>query len=292
MLRWRLALGAIIIAALVGLFWLDYHASLLGVALLPLALIVTLLGTGETLQICDAVGLHGVRLVSYGGGVLLWLSCAIGFQYADSVAARLAATLLAFVLASMAGVTVVMAQYQQPGENLRRIAGTLIPLAYVGLGVALLTHLRGWGDRERGTVALVSVIVVTKLGDIGAYTLGRLFGRHKLVPRLSPGKTWEGVAGAILFSTLGSAWVFFQLAPRLVADFQPSTWTGVILFGVLVCIAGICGDLAESLLKRDAGRKDSSDWMPGFGGVLDLLDSLLAAAPVALVLWMCGIVRA
>jgi phosphatidate cytidylyltransferase len=137
------------------------------------------------------------------------------------------------------------------------------------------------------------LIIVVKMGDTGAYTVGRLVGRHKLCARLSPGKTIEGAAGAVVFAVLGSWLTFAWLVPWIsatgVAQGADTGW-GWLPFGLLVGTAGGLGDLAESLLKRDAGRKDSSTWMPGFGGVLDLLDSILLAAPVAYVCWASGLV--
>jgi phosphatidate cytidylyltransferase len=134
---------------------------------------------------------------------------------------------------------------------------------------------------------LVSLIAVVKMGDSGAYTVGRLIGRHKMAPVLSPGKTWEGVAGAIGFAMLG-AWMVFRLMPgsSTRTEFR---WQWLV-YGAIVGVAGLIGDLAESLIKRDAGRKDSSTWMPGFGGILDVLDSILFAAPIAWILWAIELV--
>jgi phosphatidate cytidylyltransferase len=112
-----------------------------------------------------------------------------------------------------------------------------------------------------------------------------------MTPLLSPGKTWEGAAGAVVFAAF-AAWLVLILwvehKGTVGADSQsPLPW---LVYGVLVGVVGLLGDLAESLLKRDLGRKDSSSWMPGFGGVLDLLDSILFAAPVAYLLWIAGLV--
>jgi phosphatidate cytidylyltransferase len=128
------------------------------------------------------------------------------------------------------------------------------------------------------------------MGDTGAYTVGRIFGRHKMAPRLSPGKTIEGAVGAIIFACLG-AWLSFRylipaMSPTEIPAAIPGGWA---IYGVLVGVVGLFGDLAESFIKRDVGRKDSSTWMPGFGGVLDILDSLLLAAPVAWLCWILGI---
>jgi phosphatidate cytidylyltransferase len=102
---------------------------------------------------------------------------------------------------------------------------------------------------------------------------------------LSPGKTVEGAIGAVVFAILGAWFAITWLTPRITGGVAAEPVGGWIVFGFLVGIAGLLGDLAESLLKRDLGRKDSSGWMPGFGGVLDVLDSILLAAPVAYICW-------
>ena len=119
---------------------------------------------------------------------------------------------------------------------------------------------------------LVLMIGTVKVGDIGAYAVGSTLGRHKLVPTLSPKKTVEGLIGA-LAGGLAAALAIGCLWGRF-------AWTDMVLFGVAVSLAGVLGDLAESLVKRACGAKDSGA-IPGFGGVLDILDSILGAAPVA-----------
>jgi phosphatidate cytidylyltransferase len=116
-------------------------------------------------------------------------------------------------------------------------------------------------------------VFVIKSSDIGAYTFGRLWGRHKLAPRVSPGKTWEGLGGAVVFAGI----VSFALA--LVFDIM-GAWIAPV-FGAIMAVVGQLSDLSESMLKRDAQQKDSSNRVPGFGGILDVIDSPLFAAPCA-----------
>jgi phosphatidate cytidylyltransferase len=113
-----------------------------------------------------------------------------------------------------------------------------------------------------------------------------------MTPRLSPSKTIEGAIGGVATACV-SSWAFFQfVAPSLrgAAQYVPPAWLATMVYGLVLAIAAIIGDLAESLLKRDMERKDSSTWLPGLGGVLDVIDSILVAAPAAFVCWELGLV--
>src|SRR6185503_11084438 len=127
-----------------------------------------------------------------------------------------------------------------------------------------------------GKYYVLYFILVTKFSDTGAYLVGSLIGRHKMIPRISPGKTWEGFGGAIVIST-GASVLFAALAgPRLAG----MNWMHAVLLGIVLSTAAVVGDLIESLFKREAGVKDSGQFFPGIGGILDLLDSLLFNAPL------------
>jgi phosphatidate cytidylyltransferase len=135
-----------------------------------------------------------------------------------------------------------------------------------------------------GGLLLVLPILLTWASDTGAYAFGRTFGRSKLIPSVSPGKTVEGAIGGLAASML-IAWLYarFVLHPGTHLDFR---WrpAGALVFGALVSVAAQIGDLVESLLKREAGAKDSSHLIPGHGGVLDRVDSLLFVLPISYVL--------
>ncbi len=154
--------------------------------------------------------------------------------------------------------------------------GTVINCSVTFFAVFYLGFLSSFvlGIRvDFGLWPLFMFIFVVKSSDIGAYTLGKLFGKHKFAPRISPGKTWEGMAGAVLFAAVVS--VIFSKTCNIMN-------TGpAILFGVMFAFLGQLGDLAESMIKRDVEIKDSSKTLPGFGGVLDVIDSPLATAPIA-----------
>jgi phosphatidate cytidylyltransferase len=124
-----------------------------------------------------------------------------------------------------------------------------------------------------GLWPLLMTVFTVKCADIGAYTTGSLFGKHKFSPIISPGKTWEGMAGAVVVAVITS--VLFAAFCDIMA------WWPAAVFGLVMAFAGQFGDLAESLLKRDAEKKDSADSVPGFGGLLDVIDSPLAAMPFA-----------
>jgi phosphatidate cytidylyltransferase len=293
MLRWRFILGALFIAALVGLCWLDYHAARPGIFLLPLAVLAALAAAGELLGMFRKRGHSPLAWVAYGGTLItvLFSGAPVYIPEASSNPGTIGRLgWLAIGLAAGFGIAVVaeLRRFAGTGRLTTDLATSCLAILYVGGLIGFMVQLRllsggPWGnDGHWGMLALVSLIATVKMSDTGQYWMGRMFGRHKLAPAVSPGKTWEGAFGGVLFA-IGTAWLVFALSRRsgvATHDALPIT-----LFAIAVAVAGMIGDLAESMLKRDAGIKDSSTWMPGFGGVLDLLDSLLGAAPVAYVFW-------
>jgi phosphatidate cytidylyltransferase len=299
MLRWRFLLGAALIAVLVVLCWLDIAAPVPGLYLMPVALLAAVLGTQEFLALAAAAQLRPFKETVYGGNIFivlaLWLG-ANGLQAGPNVLSAkrdywlpeewiwglIFFTLIPLLLAALVVLLGELRRYEKPGGNLANLAAGLFALVYVGLMLGFAVQLRVlWG-----VGALAAWIIVVKMCDTGAYFVGRMIGRHKLAPRLSPGKTIEGAIGGLAWACLG-AWLAVRfLLPAIATEhFTPGPWWGWLGFGLVVGLAGMVGDLAESLMKRDVGVKDSSTWMPGFGGVLDILDSLLLSAPAA---WFCA----
>jgi len=129
-------------------------------------------------------------------------------------------------------------------------------------------------NMEIGVGLIVLFIAIIWCGDTGAYAIGRLFGRHKLIPTISPGKTIEGTMGGLFFGILGGIAIKYVFLPEVIALHH------VIILGILLGIIGQTGDLGESLLKRNANMKDSGNLIPGHGGVLDRCDSMILTAPV------------
>jgi phosphatidate cytidylyltransferase len=158
------------------------------------------------------------------------------------------------------------------------ISTTLFGLMYVPwlLNFFQKINYYPFANPKSGHFYLLYFIAVTKFSDLGAYAVGSLIGKHKMIPRISPGKTWEGFAGAILTSTLLSV-LFVRYAGEYL---EGLTYLHAVILGVILSAAAVVGDLIESLFKREAGVKDSGRFFPGIGGMLDLMDSLLFNAPL------------
>ena len=185
---------------------------------------------------------------------------------------------LAPVLTLVVVVVLVRAVFsrEEPGGALDRVVGTLLPVLYLGLTLGHVGGLITEGlpeARETGEDLLVLALAAVYVGDTFAYYGGRLLGRHPLAPGISPAKTWEGavlgVVGAVIGALAAPLW-FWQRLP----------FAHAVILGLVLGVTGILGDLVESLFKRAATVKDSGGLLPGHGGVLDRIDSLLLAAPV------------
>ena len=162
-------------------------------------------------------------------------------------------------------------------KGILAIATTLFGLLYVPWLLNFMQKIQFFpGINGAGKYYLLYFILVTKFSDTGAYVVGSLIGRHKMIPRISPGKTWEGFGGAIVVST-GASILFAHLADRSLPGMK---LIHAVVLGVMLSTAAVVGDLIESIFKREAGVKDSGRFFPGIGGILDLLDSLLFNAPL------------
>ena len=194
--------------------------------------------------------------------------------------ASLASGVLSSALVLMLVVALLrMSRERDPKGSLMLAGGTLLAGIYGGvlLGFWMLVRL------EHSPWILVGAILTTKSCDIGAYFTGMSIGRHKMIPWLSPKKTWEGLAGGIIVATAVGAGLAHLSARCESPSDQIPMWVGA-LGGALVAVVGQAGDLAESAFKRDSGLKDSGRILPGMGGVLDVLDSPLFTGPV--VYWL------
>jgi phosphatidate cytidylyltransferase len=157
------------------------------------------------------------------------------------------------------------------------ISTTLFGLMYVPWLLNFIQKINFFpGLDNNGKFYVLYFILVTKFSDTGAYSVGSLIGKHKMIPRISPGKTWEGFGGAIVVSTLASVLFAHFFRDKLFG----MNWIHAVIIGVILSVCAVVGDLIESLFKREAGVKDSGSFFPGIGGILDLLDSLLFNAPI------------
>jgi phosphatidate cytidylyltransferase len=155
------------------------------------------------------------------------------------------------------------------------VATTLFGLMYVPWLLNFIQKINFFPGVE-GRYFLLYFVLLTKFSDMGAYVTGSLIGRHKMIPRISPGKTWEGFGGALVVST-GASLVFVHYLGGHMAGMNT---LHAIILGIILSSTAVVGDLIESLFKREAGVKDSGNLFPGIGGILDLLDSLLFNAPI------------
>ena len=179
--------------------------------------------------------------------------------------------------AALASTALAMLCRKTPELMLDAAMTTFFPLLFVGLPFAFVVGLQVIPGANGPDLLLLAMLCVT-MSDAGAYYAGSAFGTHPMAPVISPKKSWEGAAGGVLASVAGAILAHFWFFRRL-------PLAHAIALGVVLSGAGILGDLAESMLKRAAGVKDSSALLPGHGGVLDRLDSLLVAAPVLYYYW-------
>ncbi len=289
MLAWRLFLGPILIVGLFGLFVADARAGDTAPILWGLACLLALRSTWELVQLLRVRFDPNLRLLMFASFVVVsanWtMALALPHASRDSCAARLGPAMLAYAVAVMLLFVGRMASYRVPGKTLENLGAELVVLTYVAVFVSLTVQLRWVDPQNPGYLALGSLIIATKCGDTCAYFAGHLFGKTKLSPLISPGKTRAGAVGAFIGAAAGS-WAWFVWGTPWLTSAKPGPWYVAVLYGLILGVVGLVGDLAESLLKRDLGAKDSAPLLPGFGGLLDLLDSILFAGPVAYLLWL------
>ncbi len=282
MLAWRLGIAAILIPSLVALFMADHWGDERAFYLLGFTLFLAGRATWEMVQLVS------IRIpnVSY------WLTavCSIAVVLTSWNWTGVDGDLQYAMLAFSVGVLLIFVKgaisFVEPGNSIETVATEIFIVVYIGVLLAITSQLRWVAGDEAGYLALGSLLIATKSGDIGAYTFGRLFGKRKMSPLLSPGKTWAGAVGAVVVASLASmAW--FRWGTQIFESTWESPHGGwALLYGAILGVVGLIGDLCESLIKRDVGQKDSAKMLPGFGGMLDLLDSVLYAGPVAYVLWL------
>jgi phosphatidate cytidylyltransferase len=291
-LRNRILFGAILVAIVGAAVACDVsQGSRWGI--FSLGLVAVLLGAREFTRLARVhaarVRLAPMIAVSLGlvaeahlhpGGVLhgLWPDAGAHLETLPVIPLLLGGGLLWAVLAQMASRTPIERFFANVG-------GSLFGMVYLGLCFNLLERLAilaGPTSPERGLQLLACFLVAVKCGDIAAFFGGKTFGRHKMCPAISPGKTWEGFICSFAGSVGGTVGLCALFAAN---GHQPfDGWWQPVIWGLVLGPLGAAGDLAESCMKREAAMKDSGRGAPGFGGYLDLLDAVILAAPVAYLL--------
>ncbi|MHC4993815.1 MAG: phosphatidate cytidylyltransferase [Planctomycetota bacterium] len=298
MLKHRLIFGPIMIACVLAVFWADNYLQTLaapaflqgvinegpnfppGVALCLLVLLIAPLPAAELSAMFEAKGIDVNATLVTASAVTAATAL---YVRADAIA------LGAVAILTLAAALIVHTRGQRIEGSMQAAAATLMAGAYLGLTVGCLLAMR----HEHSAWTIVAIILITKSSDIGAYFTGKAIGKRKLIPWLSPGKTWEGFFGGVALAVL-VAMGFAALSQSTelasvytvingqVSEVARSYAVGAAaLGGAIIAVVAVLGDLTVSLFKRDAGLKDSGASIPGFGGVLDVLDSPLLVAPVA-----------
>jgi phosphatidate cytidylyltransferase len=251
-----------------------------GAGLLLLLLIILPLATEEVARLFTAENVRPYRFISAAGSGALVLHA---FLTQFPTFRPVAASSLAFIVVFVMLLSALRRAWQKETQGaIVHMAGTVLATLYLGgLGWFLMAlrvkHSFDASGVQGSTMILVMILLCVKFTDIGAFFGGKALGRHKLIFWLSPGKTWEGLAAGMLTAGAVGALLAMWINPPM----YPLPWWKGFVFGVVIGGIGQLGDLLESLMKRDAEVKDSGKLIPGFGGVLDVIDSPLLAAPFA-----------
>lgn len=271
--------------------------------LIPILFAALIFGGGlEMLRLMRSAGLHPHGFIAISMSLVLllspWFSAAglLGDGPSDTEGLK-----WQLIWMALAVIATAIAQLRRGTTDraIEDVGATLLAIVYLGLLPSFAIQLRCCESTPAGQGAwlIVAFLTVTKASDIGAYLIGSAIGRHKLLPTVSPGKSIEGALGGVLASVLvavGLRQIYYFYGPELpngstvliaieqtTRIFRSLDLWQAIVFGVLMSVFGQVGDLFESAIKRAAGKKDSASLVPSFGGLLDLIDSPVFAAPVA-----------
>ena len=283
-------------------------ASRLAWAYVALVGVLTVIATLEYFRMLKAGGVkcfprYGILLAVVYSGVLYWMLLgAPGAGRIEMVGPYGHATTQvvnpfaggaewfdgAAIFAALAGSFFLQLRYPIRGlEALQTVASNLLGFVYLAFlfnFAARLVFLVPGEGQVPGAMVLLWMIAVTKFTDMGAYIVGSMIGKHKMIPHVSPGKTWQGFGGAIFFALLagcGLYALFKEDMPNFATGLHVlGGWAHVIVLSIVLCLLAVVGDLAESVVKRSLNVKDSGHMLPGIGGALDLIDSLCFTAPV------------
>ena len=268
-LQTRVVLGIIMFAAFFGVLFLD---SILGtdIGFGCLATLAGIIGLYEFYNIVGKNGFSPFRISGIVTGV--WLFVAYWLSVRKNFSVDYHFFRQEIFLALIFWLLLIQTFTRSTKDAVKNISVTIFGILYIFFLLSFAITLR---YLPNGVCILIMVLLVSKFGDIGGYLLGRKFGKHKLAKVISPNKTIEGACFSLLFSVLIA--VIFSLIPAI--RVFSLKWS--VVFGIIVGFSALLGDLAESLLKRDANVKDAGNLVPAFGGILDVIDCLLISMPVA-----------
>lgn len=282
------------IVPVLGIFWLDtaWNFGRPGAWTAPVVLLFSLMISSELISMTRERTAGAIPWVCYFGAVLCQLAVSLPLLTEPIVIGGKTIGSWEWSAIGLFLVVVVsfiheLLKFHEERQSTQRIAVTMLVVLYSAWLLSFLTAMRISLGNYEGAIALFSVIFIIKMSDAGAYFAGKQLGKNKLAPVLSPGKTVEGLFGGIVAAIVASAIVFALIMPSLVEGYQPN-WLAVLGYALMISILGVVGDLSESLIKRDMRCKDSSGWLPGLGGIMDIADSVILAGPVAYLWWQTG----
>ena len=267
-LLWGIVLGAMF----------SGNAFISNSVFLVIMVVLAAFGLEEFYELSARRGLVCFKWWGICGGILLMVGTFLHFTGKlgiSGTASRVNDFETSFLIFFVLGLCVRQFVSRSNTAGILAISTTLFGLMYVPWLLNFIQKINFFPN-VNGPLYVLYFILVTKFSDSGAYAVGSLIGKHKMIPRISPGKTWEGFAGAVAVST-GASVLFWTLAKKELAGM---TCGHAVILGIILSSAAVIGDLIESLFKREAGVKDSGRFFPGIGGILDLLDSLLFNAPL------------
>jgi phosphatidate cytidylyltransferase len=263
---WKRAIfGSLYVIVLLACTYLSPY-SLIG-----LFFILTILGTKELIQIIQKSDIEIQTINAYLLSILTFSVFVLSNRYFNY-------TKLPYLVVIYALIISVIELYRNKSKGMIVLASTLFPAFFIGFAFACLVNIDLNGNVEKRTIyqpiTLIAIYILIWVNDTFAYLTGRLFGKHKLMESISPKKTWEGFIGGALFSAIAA----FSLSYLKTHNIEYSLYYGLI--AIVISIGATYGDLVESMAKRSVGIKDSGNVIPGHGGILDRLDSLLFVGPL------------
>ena len=231
-------------------------------ALTSLIALAAFFGTWELTKVMRLAGWHVPRMAAFAAAAIVYLTLFFGptGQWLSLVAA------LTIMISWRIGYLLLRGKSQSLKQTLRDFGGTAFAMVYIPLLLSFAVRL---AEKDNGVAWVFGRVLTVVMIDSFGYLVGRFFGKTKFSPAISPKKTWEGFAASALGALLGG---------QILVLLTESSWLFGILFGVTILISSVMGDLSESLIKRDLNVKDMGDVLPGHGGVLDRIDSLLPSS--------------